>query len=411
MISYKYLQSKIKDVKPQDLMAIFPMLLAVLISPFFKKTYRETWLICEEKKEARDNGYWFFRKIKENHPEQSCIYAIDKNSIDYNNVKDLGEIVQFGSLKHWIIYFTCQHNISSQKGGKPNAAICSFLELNDLYNGHNIFLQHGIIINDLEWLYADKSRFEMFVTSTIPERDFIESKFGYDEGTIKLTGLPRFDNLHQQRTNNKRIIIMPTWRYWFNLKSKQCDDFDKDFRNSEYLLKWKELLESEQLNDLIDEYNLEVIFYPHRNLQSHLYEMEEDINTKVIFASWQKYDLQELLITSALMITDYSSVFFDMIYMKKPIIFYQFDLEKFRLGQYREGYFDYSNNPFGKSYQKVKPLVEALNNYINNNFLCDDYYLSEHEKYFPYFDTNNSERVYEEIKKYDLNKGRTKYVK
>ena len=385
LIDYRYIKSKIKDVKLNDILALFPMTIAVLLTPFFKSKYKDTWLVCEEKKEARDNGYWFFKKMKENHPEQDCIYAIDKSSVDYNKVEKLGNIVQFGSLKHWIIYFTCKHNISSQKGGKPNAALCSFLELNDISNGHNIFLQHGIIINNLEWLYADRSRFEIFITSTVPEKDFIEKRFGYPKGTIKLTGLPRFDNLHQDRTDKKRIVIMPTWRYWFNLKSKQFDGFDKEFNNSEYMIKWKELLESKELNELINEYDLEVIFYPHRNLQSHLKEMKENSNSKVIFASWEDYDLQELLITSSLMITDYSSVFFDMIYMKKPVIFYQFDLEKFRIGQYGEGYFDYSNNPFGSSYREVVPLMEELKKYIEHDYSCSEYFLEEHKKIFSLF--------------------------
>lgn len=123
-------------------------------------------------------------------------------------------------------------------------------------------------------------------------------------------------------------------------------------------------------------------------------------------ASWQDYDLQELLITSALMITDYSSVFFDMIYMKKPIIFYQFDLEKFRKGHYQEGYFDYTNNPFGNSYSEIDPLMNELNWYIENDFLCSENYLLNHNKIFPYFDDNNSERVYEEIIEVDNKKGK-----
>lgn len=406
LISYKYLKSKIKDVSSEDIISIFPMLAAKLISPLYKKKYKKTWLICEEKQEARDNGYWFYKKMKENHPEQLCVYAIDKNSVDYNNVKKLGDIVQFGSLKHWIIYFTCEFNISSQKGGKPNAALCSFIELNNLFNSHNIFLQHGIIKDDLEWLHADKCRFDIFVTSATPERDYVVNKFGYGNDIIKLTGLPRFDNLHQQRTNKKRVVIMPTWRYWFNLRSKQFNDSDKDFKNSEYLFKWKELLESKQLDDLITNYNLEVIFYPHRNMQSHLHEMKESINTKVIFASWKDYNLQDLLITSALMITDYSSVYFDMIYMKKPIIFYQFDYKKYRKGQYKEGYFDYFNNPFGNSYREIEPLMQELQNHVSNDFVCSESFLSEYEKYFPYSDTNNSERVYEEIIKKRGNYGK-----
>lgn len=43
-----------------------------------------------------------------------------------------------------------------------------------------------------------------------------------------------------------------------------------------------------------------------------------------------KYDVQQLLKESLLLITDYSSVFFDMMYMNKPVIFYQFDENQYR---------------------------------------------------------------------------------
>ena len=70
MINLKYLMNRIKDVKPKDMLAVFPMSAARVISVFYKGSYKNTWLVCEEKAEARDNGYWFFRKMSENHPEQ-----------------------------------------------------------------------------------------------------------------------------------------------------------------------------------------------------------------------------------------------------------------------------------------------------------------------------------------------------
>lgn len=403
MIDFKYFKSKIRDVKTGDLLSLFPMALALAVVPLYKKKYRKTWLVCEEKKEARDNGYWFFRKMAENHPEQKCIYAIDKKSVDYENVREYGEVIQYGSIIHWIVYFTCEYNISSQKGGKPNAALCAFLELNGLFRAHNVFLQHGVIINDLKWLYADRSAIDLFITSTIPEKAFVEARFGYPDGTIKLTGLSRFDNLHQNRTNNRQIVVMPTWRYWFNLKSKQAEEFDSDFESSEYYGKWKEFLQSEQLNALISEYGLKVIFYPHRNMQRFVSKMREGVKTKAIIASWEEYDIQELLLTSAMMITDYSSVFFDMIYMKKPVLFYQFDIEKFRLGQYEEGYFDYSDNCFGKSFRDLDLLMNGLSEIVERHFECDQQYLNEHKRIFPYYDTLNSERIYSEIKRLSVN--------
>ncbi len=398
MVKLDYFFDRLKDVKVKDLFAFFPMVISLLLCPFFKKKYRNSWLICEEKEEARDNGYWFFRKMRENHPDQKCIYAIDKKSVDYKKVRDLGQVISYGSILHWIVYFCCEFNISSQKGGKPNAAICAFIELNDWHNAHNIFLQHGIIINDLRWLYADRSRFDMFITSTIPETEFIESRFGYNKGIIKLCGLPRFDNLHDAVVMKNRILIMPTWRYWFNLKSKEQIGLNNDFIHSKYMMSWKSFLESTKLQNLIKQHDLEVIFYLHRNLQYHLKDMKNIVKTSATFASWKDFDIQDLLKSSAMLITDYSSVFFDMVYMKKPVLFYQFDLEDFRRGQYKEGYFKYDDNPFGKSFNDVDTTINELERIIKNNFECSYDYTKTHNDIFPFYDTDNSERIYRNIK-------------
>lgn len=60
MISFKYLISRLKDVKIKDIVSVFPMIAAGAASVFFKRKYENTWLICEEPGEARDNGYNFF---------------------------------------------------------------------------------------------------------------------------------------------------------------------------------------------------------------------------------------------------------------------------------------------------------------------------------------------------------------
>ena len=187
---------------------------------------------------------------------------------------------------------------------------------------------------------------------------------------------------------------MPTWRYWFNLKSKETKDLTHDFKNSEYLKRWKELLESSELNRLIEDYDLEVIFYPHRNMQRHLKDFEDSLNTKAILASWKKYDIQELLKTSEMMITDYSSVFFDMVYMKKPVIFYQFDETEYRKNQYQEGWFDYHNNKFGNTYDSAADVIKELGRIIKKNYMPDESFINEHTRIFKYYDSKNSERIF-----------------
>lgn len=402
MISIGYILDRIQDVKFADYLAIFPMIAAWTIKPFFKSKYQNTWLICEEAAEARDNGYHFFKYMSENQPQQKCFYAIKKNSVDYKKVKVLGDIIEYGSIQHWLAYFLCEYNISSQKGGKPNAALCSFMELNGIFKSHNIFLQHGVIINDLRWLYADRSNIEMFISSTIPEQEFIKNQFGYSEETVQLTGLPRFDNLHDLNINKKCILIMPTWRYWFSLKSKKHKELNSSFDTSEYYYRWQELLNSIKLNDLIEQYNLEIIFYLHRNIQNSIEAFKTD-NRRIKIASWKEYEIQELLKSAAMMITDYSSVFFDMIYMKKPVLFYQFDEKKYRRYQYSTGYFNYHNNPFGETFSELNSLLTGLQKMIDNDFEFSEIANSSHQQIFKYWDQHNSERIYKllEKKKHD----------
>lgn len=394
MEKFLYVLSKLRDVKIRDIVSVFSLIAAKIIAPFFWKKYKGCWLICEEALEARDNGYWFFKYIREHHAEICCVYAIAKESPDYRKVTTLGETVKYGSIKHWALYFMCEYNISSQKGGKPNAAICAFMELNKLSRVKNVFLQHGVTKDNARWLYSDRSAFTYFITATRPETDYIKKIFGYPEGVIQYTGFSRFDNLHDTCIVRNRILIMPSWRAWFKEKTAQENHMDADFEHSEYLEKWKGFISCSKMKEIIKKYELEVIFYPHRNMQPYLKYFGE-CHSGVIVASSKKYDVQELMKTSEMMITDYSSVFFDMVYMMKPVIFYQFDEEKFRKQQYQEGYFDYHNNSFGKSFNDDTMLFEELIRIVENKFQVGDQFKAEHSRVFELYDKKNSERIYE----------------
>ena len=398
MIEFKYFQKKIKDVSINDYLSIIPMTCALILKPLFAKRYRDSWVICEEKTEARDNGYHFFKYLCLNHQEQCCYYAIDKRCKDREKVRKLGKTVHYGSIKHWLLYFTGKFNISSQKGGKPNAALCSFFELNGLFKPHNVFLQHGVTKDKNDWLMAEKCRFDYFVTATTTEDQFVRRAFGYDPSIIHYTGFPRFDNLHDGIDGVKnRIIIMPTWRKWLRLNSEKNENLDLELKMSDFLKNWTNFLNCEELLRLINKYNLEIIFYPHRAMQSYISEFREAINSQITIASDEDYDMQELMKSSQLMITDYSSVFFDMFYMKKPVIFYQFDEEIFRQYHYEEGWFDYHNNAFGKTHVSYLEVINELEEYIKNDYKVTDEFLKAHQNEFKLFDNMNSERIYSDL--------------
>ena len=70
-------------------------------------------------------------------------------------------------------------------------------------------------------------------------------------------------------------------------------------------------------------------------------------------------DIQELYLASDMLITDYSSVFFDYSLLKKPICFYAHDLEKYRQ-ELRGFYLDYSTELPGPIVESDEDLYRAI---------------------------------------------------
>ena len=168
---------KLQRVKAKDIGNIFVFALALPVSAVYKKKRKDLWLICDNENEARDNGYWLYKYIREHHKEQDVMYAINKKSTDYARVKDLGPVVQYGSFMHWLYYLTASKNISSQKEGKPNAAVCYLLEVYGILKNKRIFLQHGITKDDVEFLHYKNTKMRMFVCAVEREYQYVKEKF------------------------------------------------------------------------------------------------------------------------------------------------------------------------------------------------------------------------------------------
>lgn len=387
--------SRFKFVRYQDLLATIPMAIAFIPAMITKMFIRDFWLICEDRNEARDNGYWFFKYVCEKHPDQKVAYAISKNSPDYHKVKDLGKIIEFGSLAHWFWYFVADKNISSQKGGKPNAALCYLMEVVlKLRKNNRVFLQHGVTKDDAKWLYFDQTNMRLFVTSTYQEQEFIEERFGYPKGNVQLLGMPRFDNLNNDSLKTDQILVMPTWRNWI-AKEVECEKYEgtKEFTETGFYKAWSEFLNSNKLHKWLKKNNKTMVFYPHRNMQKYIDHFTTNCEN-ITIARVGEYDVQALLKESSILITDYSSVYFDFAYLEKPIIFYQFDEAKFRQGQYQEGYFDYHNNDIGVWTDKLDDVIDNLTKIITGKGMKK----LDAKKYFKYLDNKNCERNYLAIK-------------
>ena len=393
------LKEKFERVKIKDIFAIFIFIVAIPQALFLRKKRPDMWLICEDYNEARDNGYWLYKYIRKQHPEQDVVYAINKKSVDFARVKDLGEVIQFGSYIHWVYYLAASKNISSQKGGKPNAAVCYVLEVYGFLKNTRIFLQHGVICNDMPWCYYENTKMRLFVCGAKKEYDFIKNTYGYPENYVQYLGLTRFDGLHDFKVKKNQILVMPSWREWIIDKTSKAYELDdmSSFKSTEYYKVWSAFINSDKIDSILNQYDLQLVFYPHRNMQPYLSEFTTN-SSRITIADWEKYDVQNLLKESALLITDLSSIFMDFGYMRKPMIYYQFDMEKFRKGQYQKGYFDYSRDGFGPVCNTLAEVEVEIEKLAQNDLSIDPVYLERERNFFPLWDTNNCERNYLAIK-------------
>lgn len=386
---------KVKKLKIKDLLAIIVFVIALPLSFInkIKNRKKPIWLVCEVKNTAHDNGYHFFKYVRTNHPEINCFYAIDKKSLDYNKVAGLGNIIQFGSLKHWVYYLSSEYNISSHKEGNPNHAVFTFLHLYLHLFNNRVFLQHGIIKDDAKMFYYKNTYFKYFICGAKREYDFIKEKFGYPEKNVIYTGLARFDNLYNNNVNNKKILVIPTWRRWFEL-SKSADFF----KESNYFKSWNGFLNNDNLVTFLEENKVEIVFFPHYGVRkfSYLFNFK---SKNITMINSDTLDLQQLLKECSLMITDYSSVYMDFAYMKKPIIYYQFDYDEYRKSHFEEGYFSYNKDGFGPVLKKENDLVNMTKKSYFSNYTVEKKYLERMEKFFELHDNNNCRRIYEILRK------------
>lgn len=364
---------------------IFPM------SLLYNKN-RKIFLVSERGTDARDNGYHFFKYLNEKHPEVESYFVIDKDSPDYKKVSELGKVIQWKSLKHRLLFIGAKYKISTHiMGYSPD--IDFYNKLNEFIPliGKKIFLQHGIISNDLPQLYQEKTRLDLFICGAQPEYEFIKNTFHYKNEEVRYTGLARYDALNEYSTQNQ-ILVMPTWRMWLNNMT------ESEIANSSYVKEWEKLLSNQKLIHILKDRKITLFFYPHYEMQKHI-RLFQSIDDSIVIADFSSYDVQNLLKTSKLLITDYSSIFFDFAYMKKPCVYYQFDRELYWKKHYKKGYFDYDKDAFGKITCDVDSLVEEIIKIINNNFAVDSVYRNNANRCFQIRDGNNCERIFFEISK------------
>ena len=268
-----------------------------------------------------------------------------------------------------------------------------------LTNVKFVFLQHGVISNDLSELLSKKEQnLYGFVTSTNREYlSVINGEYHYNENEVWLTGLPRFDALKDSR--KKIVTILPTWRkYLSNGQDHQTGVWNLigNFSESTYATFYRELLQNERLNLKAKELGYIIQFKIHPSFLTHADKFNFASNVRLVDPSVSYRDIYS---ESSLIVTDYSSSIYDFIYMHKPIIYTQFDYSEFFSGKhmYEKGDFDYEKDGFGEVEYTLESTVDRIIEYMENDCQLKSVYRKRIDDCFTFNDRKCCERVYNKI--------------
>ena len=200
-----------------------------------------------------------------------------------------------------------------------------------------------------------------------PRNDFL---YNYNEEDIKRIKAEL--NLPEDK---KIILYAPTWRddqhqagVGYTYKTEV--DFD--------------LLKKELQDDYI------ILFRAHY-LVANLFDFEQ--YKGFIYNVSDVSDINELYVISDMLITDYSSVFFDYASLKRPMIFYMYDFDDYK-DEIRGFYIDIEELP-GKITKNENDLIQAIKEV--EDFRYNEKYERFNSKYNYLDDGNASKRVIEKV--------------
>ena len=221
--------------------------------------------------------------------------------------------------------------------------------------------------------------------------DKYRSAFEY-KGEIIQEGYPRNDNLYNASQSyiesiknklnipkdKKVVLYAPTWR----------DDKVIDTGGIEFKLELDLDLMQEQLGD---EYVvlIKVHYFVASKLNLEPYK-------GFVYDVSDYDDIADLYLISDIMITDYSSVFFDYANLKRPILFFTFDLDSYE-NVLRGFYIDIRHDLPGPLLFTTEEIIDSIKNIDKVNLEYQDKYEEFYSRFCYIDDGNASKRITDKI--------------
>jgi len=383
-----------------ETVCLIPRAFALRAAYYFGRSLqrRPIWIISDRGMAAGDNGEALFRYIMAQDDCPADVYfALSRRSKDYDRMHELGPVLNYGSMRHKLKFLLADKVISSHADIEVtnpfNRQIDHFV---DLCNFDFVFLQHGIIRNDLSnWLNRFEKNISLFITSARREYDSIfQHPYYYTNENLLLSGLPRYDYLENNPQN--KLVVAPTYRnslLRYGTDKYGARAYDDRFKNSEYFQFYNRLINDSEVLSAMNKAGMSGELYVHPNFAAQTSDFKGN-DTFTVKA--YPYDYKKAISEGSLLVSDYSSIVFDFAYLGKPIIYSLFDVDTFyALQPYDKGeFFHEESDGFGPTTHTYDQLVRQIVTYIERRNQIEQQYVKRAKEFFAYSDKKNSERVY-----------------
>lgn len=213
------------------------------------------------------------------------------------------------------------------------------------------------------------------------EKEIIESGYPRNDFLINHNRKEMIEQIKEKLSlpkDKKVILYAPTWRdnHYYE-KGKYKFDIPLDTKRLKQELKEQYIM----------------LFRLHYLVAEQLNISE---NETFMFNCSSHEDIRELYLISDILITDYSSVFFDFANLRRPIIFYVYDLEEYR-DKLRGFYFDFETYAPGPLVKTTDELIAEIKKLESEPFQPTKHIKSFYEKFCSLEDGMATKRVVDKI--------------
>lgn len=339
--------------------------LIFLYKRFFTKLPIKENLIFFESflgKNYSDSPKYIYEHLLEGNSDYKFVWSFNENTSIPGTAKQVkrASIRYFYNLaraKYWVSNARMPNDVKKRKEsiylqtwhGTPLKKLAGDLD-NVLMPGTNLTTYKRNFCNET-------AKWDYLISPNSYSTNIFKRAFWF-KGKILEFGYPRNDILYKKNNkeniekikeklnlplNKKVILYAPTWR----------DDQYYSVGNYKFSLQLDLSAMQEQLGkDYI------IILRMHYLIASQL-DVSKYNNFVFNFSSYN--DISELYLVSDILITDYSSVFFDYANLKRPILFYTYDLEKYR-DQLRGFYLDIEKDVPGPLLMTTEEVIKSIKN-------------------------------------------------